>query len=130
MKRLQFGVSVAPGVFQSFMDALLKGIPGVVPYFDDVLIAAGTREELAGYLQEVLCRFAEAGLRVKRYKCCFTVTQVEFLGFVIDKTRVHPTKEKVKAIHEAPALRTKQELQAFLELLNFYQFPEEQGKRG
>ncbi|XP_060092259.1 uncharacterized protein K02A2.6-like, partial [Heteronotia binoei] len=45
VKRLQFGVSVAPGIFQSIMDSLLKGIPGVQPFFDDVLIAAPTDGE-------------------------------------------------------------------------------------
>ncbi|XP_060550102.1 uncharacterized protein K02A2.6-like, partial [Pantherophis guttatus] len=35
--RLQFGVSAAPGIFQSMMERLLQGVPGVVPYFDDVL---------------------------------------------------------------------------------------------
>lgn len=37
--RLHFGVSVAPGLFQSMMERLLQGIPGVVPYFDDVLMS-------------------------------------------------------------------------------------------
>ncbi|XP_032081537.1 uncharacterized protein K02A2.6-like, partial [Thamnophis elegans] len=37
-RRLQFGVSVAPGIFQSLMERLLHGLPGVVPYFDDVLV--------------------------------------------------------------------------------------------
>ncbi|XP_060119763.1 uncharacterized protein K02A2.6-like [Heteronotia binoei] len=45
VKRLQFGVSVAPGIFQSIMDSLLKGIPGVQPFFDDVLIAAPNEGE-------------------------------------------------------------------------------------
>ncbi|XP_064469269.1 uncharacterized protein K02A2.6-like [Ornithodoros turicata] len=120
VKRLQFGVNVAPGIFQKFMDDLLKGIPRVVPYFDDVLIAAGSKVELAGRLHEVLQRIADAGLRLKRDKCRFGVTQVDFLGFVIDKDGVHPSKEKVKAIHEAPAPTNRQELQAFLGLLNFY----------
>lgn len=36
--QLQFGVSVAPGIFQNPMNCLLKGIPGVQPFFEDVLI--------------------------------------------------------------------------------------------
>ncbi|XP_060537701.1 uncharacterized protein K02A2.6-like, partial [Pantherophis guttatus] len=41
--RLQFGVSAAPGIFQSMMERLLQGVPGVVPYFDDVLISGDSQ---------------------------------------------------------------------------------------
>ncbi|XP_058051873.1 uncharacterized protein K02A2.6-like, partial [Ahaetulla prasina] len=44
--RLQFGVSVAPGLFQNLMEQLLQGLPGVVPYFDDVLISSTDWGEL------------------------------------------------------------------------------------
>lgn len=30
--RLQFGVCVAPGIFQCLMERLLYGLPGVIPY--------------------------------------------------------------------------------------------------
>nr|XP_056704982.1 uncharacterized protein K02A2.6-like [Euleptes europaea] len=49
--RLQFGVSTAPGIFQNLMEDLLKGLPGVVPYFDDVLIAASSDDELLDYVR-------------------------------------------------------------------------------
>ncbi|XP_026573113.1 uncharacterized protein K02A2.6-like, partial [Pseudonaja textilis] len=45
-KRLQFGVSVAPGIFQSLMERILQGLPGVVPYFDDILVSARDRAQL------------------------------------------------------------------------------------
>ncbi|XP_058023860.1 uncharacterized protein K02A2.6-like [Ahaetulla prasina] len=44
--RLQFGVSVAPGIFQGIMERLLHEIPGVVPYFDDVIVSARDMSEL------------------------------------------------------------------------------------
>ncbi|XP_060089380.1 LOW QUALITY PROTEIN: uncharacterized protein K02A2.6-like, partial [Heteronotia binoei] len=120
VNRLQFGVSVAPGIFQSIMDALLKGIPGVQPFFDDVLIAAPDPEEFRNRLREVLRRFQAAGLKVKREKCMLGVPRVEFLGFAVDAEGIHPTEEKTRAIVQAPAPMCKAELQSFLGVLNFY----------
>ncbi|XP_026578597.1 uncharacterized protein K02A2.6-like, partial [Pseudonaja textilis] len=50
-KRLQFGVSVAPGIFQSLMERILQGLPGVVPYFDDILVSAPLLGLLSGEKQ-------------------------------------------------------------------------------
>uniref|UniRef100_UPI0010A03C36 uncharacterized protein K02A2.6-like n=1 Tax=Podarcis muralis TaxID=64176 RepID=UPI0010A03C36 len=119
-RRLQFGVSVAPGIFQSLMERLLQGLPGVVPYFDDVLVSADSHQQLFERLRAVLTRFQEAGLKVKREKCQIAVPQVEFLGYLIDASGLHPTTSKIRAIQQAPTPKNKTELQAFLGLLNFY----------
>ncbi|XP_032074484.1 uncharacterized protein LOC116509435 [Thamnophis elegans] len=37
--RLQFSISIAPGLFQSIMERLLQEIPVVVPYFNDILLS-------------------------------------------------------------------------------------------
>ncbi|GBN52888.1 Transposon Tf2-11 polyprotein [Araneus ventricosus] len=120
VNRLQFGVNVAPGLFQNFIEDLLKGIPGVFPYFDDVLIFAATEEQLCNHLRLVLERLSESGIRANKNKCIFKTKAVEFLGFVIDASGIHPSDSKVRAIHEAPRPKNKIELQAFLGLLNFY----------
>ncbi|XP_058032676.1 uncharacterized protein K02A2.6-like [Ahaetulla prasina] len=118
--RLQFGVSVAPGLFQNLMERLLQGLPGVVPYFDDVLVSADNMEELGVRLRKVLSIFRSAGLKVKLNKCQIGVGSVEFLGYRIDREGIHPTESKVRAIRKAPAPQNKTELQAFLGLVNFY----------
>ncbi|XP_058023852.1 uncharacterized protein K02A2.6-like, partial [Ahaetulla prasina] len=118
--RLQFGVSVAPGLFQNLMEWLLQGLPGVVPYFDDVLVSADNMEELGVRLRKVLSIFRSAGLKVKLNKCQIGVGSVEFLGYRIDREGIHPTESKVRAIRKAPAPQNKTELQAFLGLVNFY----------
>ncbi|KAM5191470.1 uncharacterized protein ACMZJ9_018590 [Mantella aurantiaca] len=102
------------------MERLLQGIPGVVPYFDDVLVSAANNTELLDRLRAVLTRFREVGLKVKEEKCKIAVPQVEFLGYLIDASGLHPTQAKVQAIQEAPTPKNKTELQAFLGLLNFY----------
>lgn len=61
-RRLQFGVSVAPGLFQSLMEWLLQGVPGIIPYFDDILVSATSHAELLTRLQEVLKCFKKWGL--------------------------------------------------------------------
>ncbi|XP_026537681.1 uncharacterized protein K02A2.6-like, partial [Notechis scutatus] len=118
--RFQFGVSVAPGIFQSLMERLLQGIKGVVPYFDDVLIAAPTRSQLEKRLRMVLQKFKDAGLKVKKEKCQLCTERVEFLGYLLDKQGIHPTEKKLAAIKNAPRRRNKTDLQAFLGLINFY----------
>ncbi|XP_013922456.1 PREDICTED: uncharacterized protein LOC106549358 [Thamnophis sirtalis] len=102
------------------MEHLLHGLLGIVPYFDDVLIAATSRSGLIEVLRKVLDRFRGAGLKLKLSKCSFAVPRVEFLGFMIHAQGIHPTRSKVAAIKNAPAPTSKAELQAFLCLLNFY----------
>ena len=62
---MPFGVSSAPGVFQRVMENLLKDIPKVVVYLDDILIAGETESEHLATLEEVLQRLAGAGLHLK-----------------------------------------------------------------
>ena len=60
--RLPFGVSSAPEVFQHVMDGLLKAIPGVIVYIDDILVTGKTEQGHLAALEEVLQRLGEAGL--------------------------------------------------------------------
>lgn len=120
VKRLQYGIKVAPGLFQNLMDDLLGKLPGVIPYFDDILIRATTLEQLAERLYNVLSCLRKAGLHAKKEKCEFGVTEIEFLGYRVDAKGIHPSKSKVAAIHNAPVPKDKLQLQAFLGLLNFY----------
>lgn len=109
---------MAPGIFQS-LERLFQGIPGVVPYFDDILVSDANLAELKEHLRGVLLRFKKAGLRLKRDKCQLAVQEVKFLRYKIDTSGLHPTFTKIQAIQNAPTPKNKTELQAFLGLLNF-----------
>ncbi len=61
--RLPFGVSSAPGIFQRIMEDLLRDIPHVIVYLDDILITGVTEAEHAANLEKVLNRLEKAGLR-------------------------------------------------------------------
>ena len=43
--RLLYGVSLAPGIFQRLMENVLRGIPNVTVYIDDILITRANEEE-------------------------------------------------------------------------------------
>ena len=118
--RLPFGVSSAPAIFQRTMENLLQGFKHVVVYIDDILITGSTDEEHLSNLKGVLHKLKEAGMRLKRKKCFFMRPEVEYLGHRISQKGLQPTKEKVKAIAEAPRPKNITELKAFLGLLNFY----------
>ena len=118
--RLSFGISAAPGIFQRAMEELLKNISGIFLYLDDILISGTTESEHDERLRQVLATLQTAGLRLSIDKCTIGVKSVTYLGYKIDQEGIHPTKEKVKAIAEAPAPTNVTQLKAFLGLLNFY----------
>ena len=100
---LPFGFSSAPGIFQRVMEGLLQGIPRVVVYLDDILNAGTTDKEHIQALNEVLTHLEKVGLRVKKEKCVLWLNQLKYLEYRIDSDRLHPLKENVSAITEAPA---------------------------
>ena len=118
--RLPFGVSSASAIFQRVMESLLKGIPGVVAYLDDILITGKTDKDHLKSLDEVLSRLETAGLRLKKWKCHFLRNSVVYLGHHIDSIGLSPCAEKVQAVRDAPAPTNVSELKSLLGLLNYY----------
>ncbi|KAL0150120.1 hypothetical protein M9458_054547 [Cirrhinus mrigala] len=72
--RLQFGVSSSPAIFQRTMEGILKDIPKVTVYLDDILLTGKNDPKHLRTLDQVLQRLEESGLRLKRGKCCSTAT--------------------------------------------------------
>ena len=63
--RLPFGISSAPRIFQRVIENVLKGIPGVVAYIDDILLTGPTEEAHLQTLEEVLKRLEKTALKAK-----------------------------------------------------------------
>ena len=118
--RLPFGKSSAPGIFQKVMETILQDIPGVVVYLDDILISSSTEAEHLQSLAQVMKCLSEAGLRLKKHKCKFMVSTVEFLGHLVDAQSLRPLPEKVRAVQDAPIPSNVTELKAYLGLISYY----------
>ena len=119
-QRLTFGIATAPSIFQAVMDQILQGMANVVCYLDDILIASRTEEEHLATLDEVLSRLEKYGVVVNQSKCKFRTSSVEYLGHRIDEDGLHPLKDKIAAIVDAPSPTNVSELRAYLGLINYY----------
>ena len=106
---LPYGISLAPAIFQGIMESLLKGIPHVVSYLDDILISGSTVQEHMDTLEQVLSRLKKAGFKLQQ-KCLFMASEVVYLGHKIDAQGLHPLAEKVEAIQAAPVPKDVTEL--------------------
>ena len=118
--RLPFGVASAPAIFQNVMDQILRGLNGVVCYLDDILITGKDEEEHARNLEAVLKKLAEHHVRLKKNKCIFTRSSVEYLGFTVSADGISPTPKKTEAILSAPRPENLSQLRSFLGLVNYY----------
>ena len=98
----------------------MQGLPGVIVYIDDILVAGATENEHLRRLDDVLTRLERAGLRAQRSKCQFMKPSVTFLGHRVDADGLHPLPEKVEAVMKAPTPRNVRELKSFLGLLSYY----------
>src|SRR5277367_2683252 len=120
MLRLPFGISPAAEIFQRAIDRVIRNLPGVSAFQDDVIVTGSNLTEHLRNLDSTLQRLREAGLRVCKEKCVFMADSVNYLGFRISKNGIEPTSDKLQAIVEAPEPKDIKQLRAFLGLANFY----------
>lgn len=118
-RRLPYGVACAPAVFQAVMDQILHGLSGTACYLDDV-IAGADRKQCLDWLEQVLIRLREHGLRVNTDKCKLFQERIRYLGHEVDQNGLHPTADRVATIKQAPKPGNVTQLKAFLGLVNFY----------
>ena len=101
---LPYGVSPAIAIFQKNIEDILRGIPMVVVWVDDILVSEKSDDDHVRNLDSVLKRLSDAGLKLKRQKCKFMQPSFEYLGYLIDKESIHPMARKVEpyAMHLRP----------------------------
>lgn len=119
-RRLCYGVSSSPAIFQSVMDRILAGIPNVVCRIDDILITAPDDVRHFQTLNEVLTRLQKHNIKLNAKKCSWMEDTVTYMGHRVDKHGIQPTEDKLKAIREAPRPENVSQLKSYLGLLGYY----------
>ena len=117
---MPFGISSAPGIFQSFICQVLSGIKNVIIYQDDILVMTKSKEEHNSVLDSVLNRLFSAGVKLNLKKCDFFTQSVQYLGYTFTNKGVQPSSEKIRAILDAPPPSDVKQVQSFIGLCTFY----------
>ncbi|KAF8768286.1 Transposon Tf2-11 polyprotein like [Argiope bruennichi] len=119
-KRMNYGIALAPAVWQRAIEQVLSGIAGVHVFLDDITVTGRNDQEHFERLELVLQRLEEYGLRVNKRKSEFFKKSVNYCGHTIDKFGLHKTQEKIDAITKVPVPKTVSDLKSFLGLVNYY----------
>ena len=119
-KRLCYGVSSAPGIFQRAMEQIVQGLPMVAVYLDDILVSGRTYKEARVNLVAVMGWLQTACLRLILEKCTFTQKSGVYLGHRLDAEGIHPTNEKLLALQQALISTCVTELRSYVGLVNYY----------
>lgn len=117
-KRMPFGITIAPMVFQARMDALFADLLGVVVVQDDIGVGGKNHADHMHLLRIVFRRLQDIGLAIQPNKVSLLKTEIVFLGYIIDARGVRPVPTKVDAIKLMPAPTNTTELRSFLGSVN------------
>lgn len=118
-RRLPFGVTSAPEIFQRKMTELLEDHEGVVIWMDDILVFGATQEEHDERLKKVLDTIEKSGLKLNKPKCKIGKTEIDFVGHFFCGDGVSPSTEKVKAVMELEKPTSVTELKRVLGMFNY-----------
>ena len=116
-KRMPFGLCGASSTFQRLMNTVMRGLPYVTTYQNDVLIHSPSEETHKKHQHKAL---RQAGLTLHVSKCQIGVAQVVYLGHVFSAEGMTPDNSKVQAVQEWPRLRDATEVRQFIGLASYY----------
>ena len=118
-KRLMFGVSCAPEMYQRVIQQIQQGCEGARNLYDDIVVHGATKEEHDERLEKVLQRIQDKGLTLNKEKCRFYIPELEFMGHLLSARGIGPMKSKVEAVSNARKPDSVWEVRRFLGLVNY-----------
>jgi Reverse transcriptase (RNA-dependent DNA polymerase)/Aspartyl protease len=100
------GLCNSPAAFQAMMNRIFYPFLDkfVVAYLDDILIYSKNEAEHVEHLRRVLDTMAKHSLCVKRSKCFFMQTSIDFCGHTVDGVGVSISKKKAQEMLLKPII--------------------------
>ena len=128
-KRMAQGLAGAPATFNHVVNVVLgpyreirvedQLVSLLNPFVDDILIASIDHKWHLVHLSAVLEAMKAANMVLSAKKTCLYRRAVNYLGKLIDKNGILPSKADVSRIYYWPKPSTRKEMRSFLGLVNF-----------
>ena len=118
-KVLFFGVAPATDLFHERIRATLEGLEGCTNIHDNIIVWGSTEEEHTHNLEACLNRLENKGLTLRKEKCTFLTTSVNWFGWKFTASGMSADQKKVKAILEAGKLSNCDDVKSFLQAVQF-----------
>jgi hypothetical protein len=98
---MSFGLTNAPAYFMYLMNSVFMDYLDkfMVVFIDDILIYSQNEQEHEEHLRKVLQRLRDCQLYAKLSKCEFWISEVLFLGHIINREGLAVDPKKVTAIY-------------------------------
>ena len=118
--KMPFGLRNAAQTFQRFIDQVVRGLPNVFAYLDDILVASANQEQHQQHLHELFTRLEQYGIVINVSKSVFGAAELAFLGHQVTSQGIAPLPDRVQAIAALPVPTTRKQLMEYLGMINFY----------
>lgn len=120
--RVPFGLQTAgAGFIRALRIALGDDLDeDLTTYVDDIMCATEYFDAHLNSLRRLFEKLRRAGFTLKLSKAIICKQEISFLGMIVTPSGVKPDLRKVQSILEIPEPRSRQELQKFVGVCNFY----------
>ena len=120
VKRLMFGVSSAPAIWQKYIESVISGLNGVAVVHDDIIVTGSNDKEHKTNLESLFHTFLSHGIHLNKDKCKFMQDRVKYLGYIVDHEGIRKTPEMVESILACKRPSNITEVKSFLGMVTFY----------
>lgn len=120
---MPFGLKNGPSAFQRWISTIFRDFidnEEIIVYIDDILIATNCFRKHLSILKRVLERMVAHGIEIKLSKCHFLQTEIDYLGYVANKSGIRPNDSHVKCIANYPQPTNLKQLQSCLGLFQYF----------
>ena len=115
------GLCNSPAAFQRLLDFVVRDIPNVFVYIDDLVIASQNHDEHVKTMTQVLERFRKYNLKCRPHKLQVATAEINYLGYNLSHSQgIRPGEIKTKAVANWKEPSSVKEIRQFLGLCSFF----------